>query len=255
MKFKLIFLMSILLLINGCGKKATGPGDNAEIQLTDEEQMDIVAAEVAADNGGVMAELSMATSIAKGGYGSLAKPSSYDTTFTKGWIMYSVSLSFYNAQGIEQSFYVPNITDKIIYNGTLTGQYSTENPSQEINLNKSASFVVTGIRSGIFTVNGTATNNSSYKFSGRRTDLETAVQSSYIVTNVVIDKNSNSYIPQSGKIECTFHGTYTKEGVIQAKDVEYNFSITIEFTGGTQVKVTLPSGSQFTLDIVTGEIS
>jgi hypothetical protein len=43
--------------------------------------------------------------------------------------------------------------------------------------------------------------------------------------------------------------------VIQAKDVEYNFTMTIESTGGTQVKVTLPSENQFTLDVVTGEIS
>lgn len=255
MKFKLIFLMSILLLFYGCGKDATGPDENAEIQLTDEEQIDIVAAEIAADNGGVMAELSLATTIAKGGYGSLGKPSSYDTTFTRGWITYSLSLSFFTAQGIEQNFYIPNFTDKIVYSGTLTGYRSTDNPDQEINLNKSASLVMTGITSGILTINGTATNNSSYKFSGRKIELEAKVQSSYVVTNVVIDKNSNSYIPQSGKIECIFHGTYTKEGVIQAKDVEYNFTITIEFTGGTQVKVTLPSGNQFTLDIVTGEIS
>jgi hypothetical protein len=166
-----------------------------------------------------------------------------------------VSLSFYTAQGIEQIFYIPNITDKIVYNGTLTGKRSTTNPDFEIDLNKSASFVITGITSGVLAINGTATNNSSYKFSGRKTELEAQVQSSYAVTNVVIDKNSNSYIPQSGKIECTFHGTYTKEGVIQAKDVEYNFTITIEFTSGTQVKVTLPSGNQFTLDVVTGEIS
>ncbi|HEX9974041.1 MAG TPA: hypothetical protein VGD14_18360 [bacterium] len=80
-------------------------------------------------------------------------------------------------------------------------------------------------------------------------------KSSYVATNSAIYKKCNFCIPQSGKIECTFHGTYTKEGVIQAKDVEYNFTITIEFTGGTQVKVILPSGNQFTLDIVTGKIS
>ena len=255
MKFKLIFLISLLLLGYGCGKKATGPDDNSEMLLTDEEQLTIVAAEVAADNGGVMTEVSMAASIAKGGYGGLAKPSSYDTTFTRGWITYSVSLSFYTAQGIEQVFYVPNVTDKIIYDGTLTGKRTSTNPDMEIDLNKNASLVITGITSGVLTINGTATNNSSYKFSGKRANIEAQVQSSYVLTNVVIDKNSNSYVPQSGKIECTFDGTYSKDGVIQAKDVEYNFTVTLEFTGGTQVKVTLPNGNQFTLDIITGDFS
>jgi hypothetical protein len=72
--------------------------------------------------------------------------------------------------------------------------------------------------------------------------LKAQVQSSYNVTELVINKNSNSYIPQSGKIECTFHSIYTKKGVIQAKDVEYTFKVAIEFAVGTQVKVTLTSG-------------
>ena len=115
--------------------------------------------------------------------------------------------------------------------------------------------MITGITSNIITINGTATNNSYYKFSGKRTELEVQVQSSYVVTDLVIDQNPNSYIPQSGKLECTFHGKYTKEGVIKAKDVEYTFTVTIEFSGATQVKVTLPGGNQFTLDIVTGKVS
>lgn len=253
MKSRLIIIISLLLLIYGCEKNATEPDETAQIELTDTEQMDIVAAEVAADNGGVMADVAMATAISQGGHGSLAKPASYDTTFTRGWITYSLNLAFYTALGLEQNWYIPNITDKVVYNGSLTGQYSTQNPQQEISLNKSASFTVTGITTNVITINGTATNNSYYKFSGVRTELETQVQSSYVVTNLVIDQNSNSYIPQNGKLACNFHGTYTKEGVVKAKDVEYTFTVTMEFSGGNQVKVTLPSGNQFTLDLVTGE--
>lgn len=255
MKFKLILLLSLLVVVFGCEKNATSPEDTSEIELTDSEQMDIVATEVATNNGGIMADVAMATAIARSGYGGLAKPASYDTTFTLGWITYSLSLSFYNAQGIEQIFYIPNVTDKIVYNGSLTGQYSSENPKQEINLNKNASFDITGITTSVVTINGTATNNSSYEFSGTRAEISAQVQSSYVITDLKINKNSNSYIPQSGRIECTFHGTYTKEGIIQAKDVEYSFTVTIEFSGGNQVKVTLPGGSQFTLDVVTGEVT
>jgi len=255
MKSRLIVLISLLLLVYGCDKKTTAPDETTEIELSDTEQIDIVAAEIAADNGGIMADVAMASAISSEGYGNLAKSSSCDTTFTKGWITYSLSLAFYTAQNLEQNWYIPTITDKIVYNGLLNGQHSTQNPQQEISLNKGASLVITGIISNILAINGTATNNSYYKFSGIRTDLETQVQSSYMVTDLVIDQNTSPYIPQDGKLECSFHGTYTKEGVIKAKDVEYTFTTTIEFNGGTQVKVTLPSGNQFTLDIMTGDIS
>jgi hypothetical protein len=255
MKSRLIVLLALLLLIYNCDKKTTAPDEAGEIELTETEQMDLVAAEVATNNGGLMADVAIATTVAKGGYGSLAKSTSFDTTFTRGWITYSLSLAFYTAQGVEQNWYIPNFTDKIVYNGSLTGQHSAENPHQEISLNKSAAFIISGITTNVITINGSATNNSSYKFSGVRTDLEVQVQSSYVATNLGIDRNANSYIPQSGKIECTFHGTYTKTGVIKAKDVEYSFTVTIEFNGGTQVKVTLPSGNQFTLDIVTGDVT
>ncbi len=253
MKSKLIVLISLLLLFYGCEKNATDPDENSDVKLTDAEQIDIVAAEVATNNGGVMADMALVSSVSKGGFSGLNKPASYDTTFTKNWITYSLSLAFYTAQGMEQIFYIPNLTDKIIYNGSMIGHDSTN--KREIDLNKTASFVITGITSGVLTINGSATNNSSYEFSGRQAELTADVESSLIVTNLIIDKNSNSYIPQSGKIECTFHGTYTREGTLKEKNVVYSFNVTIEFTGGTQVKVTLPSGNQFTLNIVTGDVS
>jgi len=255
MKSKLVFLFSLLILFYGCEKNATSPDGNDEVQLSEEEQTDIIASEVAADNGGIMADVAMATAVSGGKFNGLAKAASYDTTFTLSWITYSLNLAFYTAHGVEQVFYVPNVTDKIVYNGSLTGQHETQIPQQKISLDRSTSFTITGITSETVTMNGSSSNNSSYDFSGRRIKLHVESQSSFAITDLTVDKNSETYIPQSGKLECTFHGTYTKEGVLQAKDVEYNFSVTIEFNGGSQVKVTLPSGNQITLDLVTGEVS
>ncbi|MDZ7263972.1 MAG: hypothetical protein ONB16_05265 [candidate division KSB1 bacterium] len=255
MKKLFVLWLILLIVVMGCEKQATSPNKDTTGDLSDSEQMEIVAAEVAAKNGGVVAEVSGLAEIAKGVPGSLAKAASYDTSFTRSWITYSVSLSFFTAQGTEQVFYVPNITDKIVYKSSVTGHYSSTTPKREIELNKQSSFVITGIVSGIITVNGKTNNHSSYKLSGPRAEIAAEVSSELEITNLVIDKNTPGNIPQSGKLECSFHGTYTRTGVVNAKEVEYNFHVVIEFNGGTQVKVTLPSGNKFTLDIVTGDFS
>ncbi len=255
MKKLFLLLLVLFILVTGCEKQVNSPNQDTTGDLSDSEQMEIVAAEVAANNGGFVAEVSTLGGVAKGVPGALAKAAGFDTTITRSWITYSISLSFFTAQGTEQLFYVPNVTDKIVYQSSVTGHYSSTTPKREIELNKQSSFVITGIVSGLLTINGKTNNHSSYKLTGPRSEIEAETDSEMEVTNLVMDKNSASNIPQSGKLECTFHGTYTRTGVVNAKAVEYSFHVVIEFNGGTQVKVTLPSGNQFTLDIVTGDFS
>lgn len=254
MRIRFFALLSLLALLTMCGKNATSPDQNGASLLSSTEQMQIVSAEVAASAGGIMADIGMMGVIAKGGLKpGLYKSASFDTTFTYGWITYSVSMSFYSALGTEQPFYIPRLTNKIVYQGTLTGHDSTAN--REVELNKTASFVVTGITTGVITINGTASNNSSYEFTGKQVSSEAEVHSSFVVTDVVIDTKVDPFIPQSGKIECSFKGSYHRQGPVEQKDVEYDFSLTLEFTGNNQVRITLPNGDQYTLDIVTGEYS
>lgn len=252
MRIRFLAMLSLLALFTMCSKNATSPDQIGVSQLSDTEQMQIVSAEVASSSGGIMADLGMMGLIAKGGFSTgLYKPASFDTTFKYGWITYSVSISFYSVLGNEQPFYIPRLTDKIVYQGTLTGHDSTAN--REVDLNKTASFVVTGITTGVITINGTASNNSSYEFFGKQVSSEAEVHSSFVVTDVVIDTKVDPFIPQSGKVECSFKGSFHRSGPVQDKDVEYDFSLTLEFTGNNQVKVTLPNGDQYTLDLVTGE--
>ena len=255
MKKIIIILLGALFMMYGCEKNPTDSGDNI-IELSYNEQMAIVAAEISHSNGGMMADLEMATATAITGQpGSLLKPSGYDTTFTSNWITFSLSLAFYTADGREQSIYVENLTDKIVYSSSLTGDYSVEGARQEIQLQKSSSLDISGITTETLDFSGTSTNNSSYIFKGLRNDLAVKVESVYAVTNLILNKNSASYIPLSGKLECSFKGVYSRDGVIKDKSVEYSFNVAIEFNGGSQVIVTLPSGNKFTLDLVSGDYS
>lgn len=255
MKKMTIILLSAIFMMYGCEKNPTDSGDSI-IELSDNEKMAIIAAEVSHDNGGMMADLEMATATAATGQpGSLLKPSGYDTTFTTNWITYSLSLAFYTADGREQAMYVDNLTDRLVYASSLSGTYDAEGARQSIELRKGSSLDISGITTDNLHYTGTSSNNSSYIFNGLRNDLMVEVESVYSVTDLVLNKNAASYIPLSGKLECSFKGVYSRDGVIKDKSVEYSFSTSIEFNGGNQAIVVLPSGNKFTLDLVTGDYS
>ena len=248
-----LFAVSSLILLFACEKN---PSDPAEVtELTEIEQMEIISVEVAENDGGIMADIQMASTTASNQPGSLPKTVGYDTTITNSWVTFSLSLSFYDSNGNEQPRYYENQTDKIVYNGTVTGQYDPVSGLQEINLNRSTNLELSGITTGKTTLNGTSVNSSSYSFSGVRINLEAEAQSTFTIENLVVDRNSPTYLPESGRLQAVVKGTYNKESLRQEKDVEYNINFVIEFNGGDEVSVTLASGTTFTLNIVTGEVT
>jgi len=203
----------------------------------------------------MMADIKMASATASENPGGLAKISGYDTTFTNNWVTFSLNLSFYDANGVEQERFVENRTDKIIYKGATTGKYEPVSGLQKIDLNRTTNFDLTGITTGKITFNGTSDNSSAYNFSGVRIKLDATSQSNFTIKNLIVDKNSPTYLPSSGSLEALVKGTYNKESLRHNKDVEYNINFTIEFNGGNEVKITLASGTSFTLNIVTGEVT
>lgn len=248
----MISLIAALMTLYGC---SNNPADSTETTLTENEEQLIVAAELSQNSGGTMAEIEMAAEVTSEAALSLAKSAGLDTAITNGWITYTLSLSFFAADGQEQNIYIDGQTDRIVWAGALAGSYAPETGRQEINLNKNSDLEITGITTGLMKINGTSTNNSSYKFTGPRTNLDVQVESSILIQDVVIDKNSSAKLPLSGRLEASLKGTFTKEGVLQQKDVKYNINFTVEFKGGSEVTVTLPSGNQFTVNLVSGEVS
>lgn len=255
MKSWILIALGLMLVIGGCEKKVTEPEEPANTELSESEQMEIIATEVASSSGGVMADVQVATASASGDYGALSKTTGLDTSITYGWITYQLKLDFYTKEGREQMLYVPDITDKIVYQSSLSGIYAPENSAREINLNRSSAFDLTNITSDTVTFNGTASNGSSYKFEINRASILTEAQSTYTLKNLVVDLNSSSYIPLDGRLEAAIKGKYSKDGLLTDTSIEYSINFVIEFSGGTQVKITLPSGTQFTLDLVSGEVS
>jgi len=253
---KLIFtVLSALFLMYGCEKNPTDTDDTI-IELSDQDQMAIISAEISSDNGGMMADLEMAsTTAATGQPGSLKKEAGYDTTFTTQWITYSISVAFYTADGREQVSYIENLTDRMTYVSSLSGNYNVDGARQSIQLEKASNLTVSGMTTSNLNFTGTSTNNSTYTFNGLRNDLAVTVESVYAVTDLILAKNPTTPFPASGKLECSFKGDYYRDGIIKDKGVAYSFNVTIQFNGGSQVIVTLPSGTKFTLDLASGDYS
>ncbi|MEK7730105.1 MAG: hypothetical protein AAB354_16985 [candidate division KSB1 bacterium] len=246
-------LVPALMLAVGCSKNSTEP--NEVEALSDSEQITIVATEVAQSNGGAMSDLNMVASNSEGNYGALGKSAGFDTTITKGWITYNLDLSFFTQQGIPQNRYVQGVTDKVVSVSSLAGNYTDPLGAITIGLKTGSNLTATGLKSGKATVNGSGTNTSSYSFAGNRRQLSLVAASSYSVSNVVIDLNGASYVPASGTLEGTAKGKFTVTSAQQTQEKDYAFTFTLTFNGNNQVTVTLPSGKQYTLNLMTGKFN
>jgi hypothetical protein len=111
------------------------------------------------------------------------------------------------------------------------------------------------VKSGKILINGQGVNNSTYGFAGSRRTVNVAAASVYQVKNVLINITGGNYIPASGTIEGTIKGKFSVEGAKNSQQKDYSFTFTLTFNGSNQVTVTLPNGKQFTLNLLTGQIS
>jgi hypothetical protein len=252
---KLIMILSAfsLFFVFGCEKNPNSPDETSQNELTETEQMIVVATEVSGVNGGLMTDLAMVGSAASGQPGSLSKAVSFDTTITVNWITYSLQLHFYAANGNEQPFYIENRTDKINYEGSLTGNQTFNDTNLTINLKRNSTFEITDIISDTIVINGISYNNSEYIFQYNDYKLEVNPSGTISVNNLQLDISSDYYYPTTGSIEANMKGTYSKQGKFNQNETDYDFICTVEFTGAATVVVTLPSGTQYRLNLLTGD--
>ncbi|NOZ60763.1 MAG: hypothetical protein GXO74_03695 [Calditrichaeota bacterium] len=244
--------LSALLFIYGCDKNPTSP---QEEELTNTEQMVIIAAELAEPTGGISSDLNTAYDVATGDVGALYKTSSFDTTISVDWISYQLHLNFYSKNGSEQARFIPSLTDSVVFNGAASGHTSSETPTQDITLNRDSNFKIANIISYDVTMNGSASNNSSYKVTYSSSIFQIAPKSTFNFQNLKVNLANGNYIPYAGKIVATIKGHITKTGAGDDKDMDYSYKVTAEFIGGDNVKVTLPNGVEFTLNLRTGKFS
>jgi len=235
----------------------SNPGDNKDSGLSESEEMTLVAAVVSTDDGGAMADVEMASDIAAGT--TTTQPvapgmqaDGLDTTLTNGWITYNLNVAFYAENGTEMPSFITGVTDKIVYNGSLSGSNQKKIQSLDITLSSHSSLTGTGIKSGQLILNGEGSNTSGYTISGPRRTLTIQAASSYKLEDVSVDLNNPQSVPASGTLTGTVAGNYTLDTGSDTQNDSYSFTFTITFTGDSTVKVTLPSGDQYSLDLSDG---
>lgn len=244
-------LLLASMIAGGCSKNTTGP-DATVADLSEAEQMAMIATEVAEADGGLMTDLHMTSTNTTG---SLGKTAGFDTTISKNWVTYKLSLKFYTERGSEQNRFVKGVTDSLTYQSTLSGSRADNTRGSTINLNSGSALNATDIKSGVILVNGAGVNNSTYGFAGNKRNLTIAAASAYVVRQVVVDTKSGSYIPTSGTVEGTIKGKFTVAGGKNGSEKNYSFTFILTFNGNNQVTVTLPNGKQFTLNLVSGQFN
>ena len=246
------FVLASLLFIYGCDKNPASP---EEQELSNTEKMVVIAAEFAEPTGGVTSDFNTAYKVATGDIGALYKSASFDTTFSLGWINYSLQLNFFTKNGVPQQRYIPTVTDSIVFAGAASGHTASTKPTQEITLDRSSDFQLGDITSNIVNINGSADNHSDCKVTYSSNVYQFQPRSSYTFKDLKINLTSGNYIPTSGEIIARIKGHISKSGTGQDLDTDYDFEVTLKFIGNDEVKVTLPNGVAFILNLKTGKFS
>lgn len=249
----IIFVVAGGLMLTACGDKGTNPADDANQALSTEEQAQIVASQVAEENGGIMMEVSNVSGMSDGNAPALGKPAAWDTTITRDNLTYQVSLSFYSRLGQELPKFMPTQTDSIKYTGILTGELAARLSSIKVNSNTSLG--VGAILSRTIRINGVSNGTSDFSFSGPSVKTSIKANRTLKVNNVKVPLEADDYIPVSGTIEGNIKGTYKHQGVRVQGEGDFEINFTLTFNGDDTATVELGNGATFKLNLKTGEIT
>ncbi len=259
MKQFLYFMISTMTILafTACSDSPVEPETTENpITFSSEEEMEMVAADISAETGGVMSDIQTASAAADSNFYS-AK-TSLDTSLSYQWIDYDIDLSFYLANGSAVPVYVSAV-DSIVYQGSLSGDtaYAAVNlPNSEwqLTLNRNSGLTISNILSDTLRINGSSNNNSVRGYNGNRIDYTIETGGVLTINDVIMPLTGNNFIPISGTIDGTIAGTIAERNS-QVKH-PYEIPYTVTFEGNANVTVALPNrGITFTVNLLSGEIN
>ncbi len=249
----IIVFSFIAIACGGSGGGSSGSGTEASVAALDsEEQAELVAAALSAEQGGISEDIDIATQAATNG-------SQQQVQSAKATYNYSVSLTidFYDAMDFLQDSYDPDTTDRIDYESRIQGDITNGvGYFTDFSIDNRADFTVDEILSRTVWIDGIHTNNSSYTrttfFTGEEVqfDLDCAV----IVSDVTVDLDAADRFPESGTIEGTINGTHTRRGPFGERTHQFNFHFIATYLGDNTAEVELADGTVFIVQLVSGSV-
>ncbi len=241
-----------LILLAGCEKDDIINNLVDNIELTDQQQMDLVAASLADASGGAVTAMRFAALAADSGFYTLSK---LDTSLSAGWLNVDIEISFYTPNGTELPVFIPGVTDSLVCNLHLTGDttYSSGASGSDwsLSLNSRANLQVKLVNSDTSRIGGAIADSSHYVHNGTANNIEVDSRSTLTITRVVVPISGDDHLPASGNLAGAVAGTISSGEL--SKDISIPY--TVVFIGNGQAVVTLTdSGVQFTVDLRTGQI-
>ncbi len=114
---KVLLTLMFGMIVISCGGGTTAETDQNTSDLSSQEQAELVAAALSADQGGVGDDLAMVTQAVSGDLQQQARKPSANYGYNV-----SVNIDFYDEQDNPQQAYDPDTTDRISYQNVIQGE-------------------------------------------------------------------------------------------------------------------------------------
>jgi len=242
----------ITMACGGGGAGSDADGGTTAAALNTEEQAELVAAALSADQGGISEDIATATQAATNGSQQQVQGASTTHTFSA-----SLTIDFYDAMDFLQAGYDPITTDRIDYESRIQGNISNgQGYFEELSIDNRADFTVDEILSRTVWIDGIHTNNSSYTRTTFITNAQIQFQldCALIVSNVTVDLDAADTFPESGTVEGTISGSHTRSGPFGQVTHQINFHFIATYVGDNTAEVELTDGTVFIVRLDTGSV-
>ena len=241
----LTIIVILSLSLFGCNSDSDSPNDLAD--LTPEEQAEIVAAALAADTGGIGKDIE-----------NLADPSSNTVTSKAVSLTISATMDFYDADDNPQDYYDPETTDRVDYEGIIAGELTSQNRFfQELIIDNHTNLMATELLSRTAIIDGSHSNHSSYSRvpqDGTGAEIHYSLNCDLSAINVAVDMDAADTFPESGTIEGTVEGSYSRVTDFSSESRELYFHFTAQYLGDNTARIELNNGNIFIVQLETGDI-
>ncbi len=248
----IILILMFGLVLTACGGGATTETDQNTGDLSAQEQAQLVATALSAEQGGVEDDIATATQAATNSLQQQSQTRNASLGYT-----ISVNIDFYDDQDNLQQAYDPETTDRIDYQSLIQGQITNGTGFfRELSIDNRSDFSVRQILSRIVWINGTHTNHSSYDRTQPLThaDVHYQLDCELILTDVTVDLDASDTFPESGTIEGAITGSYERVAPTWHQNSQFNFHFIATYLGDNTAEVELGDGTIFIVRLDSGVV-
>ena len=257
---RLSTMMAVLACtaLMACGSGGTS-GDvslDDSDELTTREQAEIVVAALTSEQGGLGEDLEIIVDVPREAV--RLGPESEPGRDAHASLSVSASLTFYDGEGNLQEDYSPTTTDRIDYESSIEGEFTSDLLFfHDFDIDNGSSLIVDGLLTDIITIDGSHLNRSSYRRVNPLTLTEVTLDldCTLLVTGLTVDLTEINAFPESGTIEGAVEVTYERDSLIGELTKRIRFDFVADYRDDNRVEVELSDGTLFTLHLDTDAVA